>query len=266
MKRKPAIMFLHHLNPNIKAITIIILVILLALVFDPITPFLFMVFTIAVTFIGGKINWKKYCLYFLPFSIIAFGMLWTTIVFADTPKNPDEVIRILGMTFPEESLITALALSLRVLSVASLSLLFIFTTNIVDFILSLIQQLKLPPKIAYGVLAGYRFLPMMKDELVIIHSAHRVRGFDHAKTIRGKWNQYKKFSIPLLASAIRKAERTAMAMESKGFTGDKNRTFYRLFSTSAKDWIFLIFMVITLLSVAYISWYLGYFKWYSGEL
>lgn len=259
-------MFLHHLNPSIKAITIIVLVILLALIFDPITPLLFMIFTVALTFIGGKINWKKYCLYFLPFSIIAFGMLWTTIVFANAPKNPEEVITVLGATFPEESLMTALALSLRVLSIASLSLLFIFTTNIVDFILSLVQQLKLPPKIAYGVLAGYRFLPMMKDELVIIHSAHRVRGFDQAKTIRGRWNKYKKFSVPLLASSIRKAERTAMAMESKGFTGEKNRTFYRHFSVSARDWIFFTVMIIILLIIAYISWQLGYFRWYSGEL
>ncbi|ASK61868.1 hypothetical protein CFK37_06685 [Virgibacillus phasianinus] len=259
-------MFLHHLNPSIKAITILLLVTLLALVFDPFTPFLFMICTIALTFIGGDINGKRYCLYFLPFSIIAFGMLWTTIAFADTPTHPQEEITLLGLTIPEESFVTALALSLRVLSVAALSLLFVFTTNIVDFILSLIQQLKLPPKIAYGVLAGYRFLPMMKDELLIIRTAHRVRGFDQAKTFRGKLDQYKKFSIPLLASAIRKAERTAMAMESKGFTGEKKRTFYRSFSVSFRDWAFLGLMVIALLFIASISWYLGYFRWYSGEL
>ncbi|WP_404451153.1 energy-coupling factor transporter transmembrane protein EcfT [Virgibacillus necropolis] len=259
-------MFLHRLNPSIKALTIVLLEIMLALIFDPITPFLFMVWTITLTFVGGNINLKKYCLYFLPFLIIAFGMLWTTIVFADTPKHPQEIINFLGFNIPEESLTTALALSLRVLSVAALALLFIFTTDTVDFILSLIQQLKLSPKIAYGVLAGYRFLPMMKNELFIIRSAHRVRGFDQAKTLRGKWNQYKTFSIPLLASAIRKAERTAMAMESKGFTGDKNRTFYRLFSISSHDWFFSILMVTAFLGIVYLSWHLGYFQWYSGEL
>ncbi|MFC4558306.1 energy-coupling factor transporter transmembrane component T family protein [Virgibacillus kekensis] len=259
-------MFLHHLNPSIKAVSIVVVVILLALVFDPITPFLFMVFTITLTFFGGEISIKKYALYFLPFTIIAFGMLWTTIVFADTPDNPAERLTIFGFSFPEESFITALALSLRVLSVAALSLMFIFTTNIVDFILSLIQQLRLPPKIAYGVLAGYRFLPMMKDELFLVRAAHRIRGYNQEKTLRGKLSQFKRFSIPLLASAIRKAERTAMAMESKGFTGEKNRTFYRQFTVKAKDWLFLGCMIITVLLAAGVSWYLGYFKWYSGEL
>ena len=92
-------------------------------------------------------------------------MLWTTIAFADTSEHTNKVINMLGLTLPLDSFLVALALSLRILNVAALSLMFIFTTNMVDFILSLIQQLKLPPKIAYGVLAGYRFLPMMKDEI-----------------------------------------------------------------------------------------------------
>ena len=257
MKRKQ-IMFLHRLNPSIKAITIALIVVLLAFIFDPITPFIFLIGTIAITFIFGNVEWKKYILYFIPFSILSFGMLWTTIAFSTPSNNPNDVITLLGMTFPRASFLTALALSLRILSVAALSLLFIFTTNVVDFILSLIQQLKLPPKIAYGVLAGYRFLPMMKDELVIIHQAHRIRGINTAHTIKDKWHQYKRFAIPLLASAIRKAERTAIAMESKGFTGDKNRTFYLHFSIVKRDWLFP-FMMLLLFSLAVLtSLKLGY--------
>ncbi|MEC5424559.1 energy-coupling factor transporter transmembrane component T [Virgibacillus sp. C22-A2] len=259
-------MFLHDLNPSIKALTIMLLVVLLALIFDPITPLLFMICTIALTFLGGKVDWKKYMLYFIPFSILAFGMFWTTLVFADTPNNPNEVIAVFTMEFPKESFLTALALSLRVMSVASLSLLFIFTTNIVDFILSLIQQLKLPPKIAYGVLAGYRFLPMMKDELSIIHAAHRIRGVNQALTWKDRFHQYKRYAIPLLASAIRKAERTAVAMESKGFTGDKNRSFYRRLVIAKKDWAFPVILLVTFGFAVYTSIELGYFKWYSDEL
>ncbi|MFD1038232.1 energy-coupling factor transporter transmembrane component T family protein [Virgibacillus byunsanensis] len=259
-------MFLHHLNPSIKALTIVLLVLLLALIFDPITPLIFMICTIAVTFIGGKVEWKRYLLYFLPFTVLAFGMLWTTIVFADAPENPNDIVTFLGLDIPKESFLNGMALSLRVLSVASLSLLFIFTTNIVDFILSLIQQLKLPPKIAYGVLAGYRFLPMMKDELKIINSAHRIRGVNQARTLKEKVSQYKRFAIPLLASAIRKAERTAMAMESKGFTGNKQRTFYRSFNTSTSDWLFPLIMLVVFTSAVLLSVKLGYFKWYDGVL
>lgn len=259
-------MFLHDLNPSIKALTIIILIILLALIFDPITPTLFLIWTIAFTFIGGQVRWKRYLLFFIPFFILAFGMLWTTIAFAQAPDNPNDTISIIGLTFPRESFLVALALSMRILSVATLSLLFIFTTNVIHFIISLIQQFRLPPKIAYGVLAGYRFLPMMKDELFIINGAHRVRGVNQAKGIRSRISQYKRFAIPLLASAIRKAERTAMAMESKGFTGSKNRTFYKKFYVTKKDWFFLGVMLIAFLIASFISFKLGFFRWYGDVL
>ncbi|MGJ9457932.1 energy-coupling factor transporter transmembrane component T family protein [Oceanobacillus sp. CF4.6] len=246
-------MFLQRLNPSIKALTIMMLVVLLAFIFEPITPVLFLIWTVSITFIFGKVDWKKYTLYFLPFLIFAFGMLWTSVIFADTPKNQDEIIVLLGMEYPRESVLTALALSIRVLNVAALSLMFIFTTNIVHFILSMMQQLRLPPKIAYAVLAGYRFLPMMRDEIKIIHDAHRVRGVNQAKTIKEKWNNYKRYSIPLLASAIRKAERTAMAMESKGFTGDKNRTFYRQFTIKKTDWLFPLIMLVGFFTALLVS-------------
>lgn len=230
-------MLLNHLNPSIKALTVCIFIVHLAFVFEPMPVFLFLIWTIVATFIFGNVNWKKYVLYFLPFFIFAFGMLWTTIAFADTSEHTNEVINLLGLTVPLDSFLVALALSLRILNVAALSLMFIFTTNTVDFILSLIQQLKLPPKIAYGVLAGYRFLPLMKDEIKIIHAAHQVRGVNQGKSLKDKFSQYKRFAIPLLASAIRKAERTAVVMKSKGFTGDRNRTFYRQFFVTKRDFV-----------------------------
>lgn len=259
-------MHLHHLNPSMKALTIIISIILLALIFDPITPIIFSLIIISLTFVFGRISWKKYILYYSPFFILAFAMLWTTIAFSNIPGNPNEVIHLLGMSFPRETLLVALALAVRVISVASLSLLFIFTTDVVSFVISLIQQFRLPPKIAYGVLAGYRFLPMMKDELFLIRNAHQIRGVNQNNGLKERFSQYKGYVIPLLASAIRKAERTAIAMESKGFTGSKDRSYYRHYFIKKQDWLFLIFIMFGLALSTFISIKLGYFKWYGDIL
>lgn len=86
----------------------------------------------------------------------------------------------------------------------ALSFMFIFTTNMVHFILSLMQQCKLPPKLTYGILAGYRFLPLMKEELWQIWAAHRVRGADHGSGIRNTIQQYKRYAIPYLPVRFRK--------------------------------------------------------------
>ena len=119
-----------------------------------------------------------------------------------------------------------------------------FTTDPILFMLSLIQQCKLPPKLAYGVIAGFRFLPLLKDEILIIRQAHRIRGAASDSGLKGKLSAFRRFTIPLLAGAIRKAERTAIAMESKGFTGSRNRTFYRTVTVRRADWCFFLLVLL----------------------
>lgn len=258
-------MNLNRLNPSVKALTSVFIILLLAFIFDPVTPLLYCLWTIFITLLFGKVSLKRWILYFLPFFILAFGFLWTTMAFAKEAAS-SEMVSILWWSIPEETVLVAVALSFRVLSFASLSLLFILTTDKTEFILSLMQQLKLSPKLAYGILAGYRFLPLMKDELFMIHSAHRIRGVNRAKTVREYFQQFKRYSIPLLAGAIRKAERTAIAMESKGFTGDRNRTYFKRMKVSGSDWLFLVLMVAAFFCFAYISWELGFLKLYQGQL
>ncbi|GGF23594.1 putative HMP/thiamine permease protein YkoC [Halobacillus andaensis] len=259
-------MCLHNVNPSVKALTILGLVFVLAFLFDPITPLLFIIWTLLLTMLFGSFRKKYYFLYFFTFFIFAAGMLWSTIAFADTPKNPADQVSWAGWEVPKEDLFVAISLSLRILAFATLSLLFMFTTNMVHFILSLIQQLKLPPKLAYGILAGYRFLPLMKTEFQQIRAAHRIRGMNQATSLKEKMKQYKRFVIPLLAGAIRKAERTAIAMESKGFTGDRNRTYYHNLYVTKKDWLFPIIMFTALGVFITLSIIFDYFAWYNGQL
>ncbi|MGE8207134.1 energy-coupling factor transporter transmembrane component T family protein [Heyndrickxia sp. NPDC080065] len=220
-------------------------VLLLAFVFDPVTPLLFLLFTILITFIFGKVMPKKWFVRFLPFIIIAFGYVWTTTIFSNPPNGVNVLtyVKFGPIEITNYGLSTGLSLGLRVLCFAALSLMFILTTDTTKFMLSLLQQCKLPPKLVYGILAGYRFLPLLKEEFTIIRNAHRIRGVHWEKGLKGRIQLVKKYTIPLLASAIRKAERTAIAMESKGFAGSKERTFYHELKISGKDWLFSLSMI-----------------------
>ena len=80
-------MQLHTLNPSIKALAIIVLVFCVSFVFDPVTPLIFWIFIIAVTFIFGKIDMKKWLLFFIPFLILSLGSIWTSALFADPPSD-----------------------------------------------------------------------------------------------------------------------------------------------------------------------------------
>lgn len=259
-------MQLQTLNPSIKAFTVVLLVLLLSFVFDPVTPLLYWLLIVGVTFLFGKVEVRKWFLIFIPFFMVALGYVWTSAVFSNPPEQTELVTyaAIGPFELTNYGLSTGLSLGLRVLCFAGLSLLFVLTTDPVKFILSLVQQCKLPPKLAYGLLAGYRFLPLLTEEVKIIRHAHKVRGVHREKGFRGKLSSLKRYAIPLLASAIRKAERAAIAMESKGFTGSRNRTYYHQINIRKQDWLFLGLMIGLFLLCVAVSVQLGTFKWRGG--
>lgn len=190
----------------------------------------------------------------IPFIIMAFGYFWTTLVFAADKTGP--VVWTIGsMEIREVPLNHALALSFRVLAFSGLSLLFALTTKPVSFILSLMQQMKLSPKIAYSILVGYQFLPVLKDEFVQIRQAHRLRGAAQDSNVIVRLLNMRKILLPMLAGAVRKAERAAFAMEARGFTGEKRKSFYHIVGVGKVDgYMSVLFLVLLIASCTSIYW------------
>lgn len=249
-----------------KAFAILIPGILLSFTFDVFTPLIYFLFILVVTFSMSQIPIVKWLKIFTPFLIVALSFAWMTILYTNQTFSYGEVIfTLFGVEITTGSILTGISLALRSLCFVSLSILFALTTDSTKFMLSLMQQCKLPPKLTYGILAGYRFLPMFREELHILRQAHRVRGVGRTKGIKEKWNQFRRYAIPLLANGIRKAERVAIAMESKGFTGDRDRTHYHEMTVSLRDWMFFLFIVGTFFIVVLCSYYLGYLNIFGKQ-
>jgi energy-coupling factor transport system permease protein len=259
-------MLLNNLNPSIKALTIVLCILLLSIFFDPVTPLICLFFTTALTFLIGKVSIKKWLILFSPFLFMAFVYIWSSLLFPRVSLGGDIIWQWSFISITEESLLRSLSLGLRMLSFASLSLMFALTTSPDHLLLSLMQQCKLHPKIAYSIMAGYQFLPLVKEEFEIIRCAHQVRGAGKKQTIAGKLKQIKMYIIPLLATGIRRAERTATAMEAKGFTGSRERDFFKVISISKNDWLFLVLLFSVVCGSAFISYLLGFLEFYNGEL
>lgn len=254
------------INPTIKALAIFIPGILLSFTFDVFTPLVYFLFILIVTFTMSDIPFIKWLKIFSPFLLVALSFAWMTILYTNQTFSYGEVLfTLFGSEITRGSIITGISLALRSLCFVCLSILFALTTNSTKFMLSLMQQCKVSPKITYGILAGYRFLPMFRDELQILRQAHRIRGFGRTKGIKGKWQQFRRYSIPLLANGIRKAERVAIAMESKGFTGDTDRTYYHEMNVSPKDWMFFFLIVGAFFIILAFSYYLGYLNIFGKQ-
>lgn len=246
------------MNPTMKACMVLIPGLLLGLVFDPYTPLIYLIFIIVMTFIFTSISWKRWCMFFLPFVLLSFSFAWMTMLYkSETFSGGDILLSFWMFEITTESMKVAISLSLRSLCFFALSLLFVLTTDSTKFMLSLMQQLKFPPNLTFGILAGYRFLPTFQYELQILRQAHRIRGISKPKGIKGRLQQFRRYIIPLLAEAIRKAERVAIAMESKGFTGSSDRTHYYQLTVDKRDWTFLIIFIVIFLITVLIVYQLG---------
>ncbi|CAM3949034.1 energy-coupling factor transporter transmembrane component T family protein [Alkalicoccus chagannorensis] len=250
-----------QINPAVKALTVLIPGFLLSFSFDVLTPLLFLLFLqVYVLFFSG-IARKRWLLLFPPFLIAAAGFAWMAMLYTSSNfAGGDVLFSVFHLDVTSGSLVVGISLALRSLCFVSLSLLFVLTTDPTRLMLSLMQQAKLPPKITYGILAGYRFVPLFRHEFRILRQAQRVRGVTRVRGWKGRLLQVKRCAVPLLANAIRRAERTANAMESKGFTGSGERTHFHPMRVTGRDWRFFGLINGMLLVVFGLSYYFGYLR------
>ncbi|WP_075620293.1 energy-coupling factor transporter transmembrane component T family protein [Paenisporosarcina indica] len=243
--------WLHDMNPALKFILVVISMLTLAWFFNPWTPLIFFLGIVLLQFLFSRVNWKIWFLLMIPIGFTAIGYLWTTLLFAaDTTGNVIWVWR--GFEVTDEQWKTALSLTFRVFAFSSMSLLFAFTTDPVKFVMSLMQQLRLSPKLAYGVMVGYQFLPVVREEFILIRHAHRLRGIGKEKHAWQRLLGMRRLLIPLLAGAVRRAERSAFAMEARGFTGERRTVYYEPIGIVGRDWLMTI-VIISLLTVSSIG-------------
>jgi len=240
--------FLQQVNPILKLVSLLIVIAAMVTVFDPWTPLAVVVITIALLRLLGGIPLKVIGLFLLPFSLFALSFVWMTVLFP-RERGTDILFHLLFVPVTLENVLTGIALGLRSLVFALWSLLFVLTTEPTKLMLGLVQHCKLPPRFGYGMMAAYRFVPLFRQELNQIRAAHQIRGMGESRSLRGRWEQLKRYAIPLLAGAIRKAERVAIAMESKGFDGSRERTYYRKISWTGYDLLYGMLLLLIVASI-----------------
>ncbi len=240
--------FIHRLNPSIKLLSVFLVVILLTLAQDPYTPGIFLALVVLVLWLVARIPLKVILESTWPLLILTIPFFVFNTLYFDIGKvgQPHIWFRLGPWVVAREGALSGLALSLRILAFIVCSIFFVVTTDPSDFALSLIQQAHVPYRFGYAILVAYRFVPLWTEELETIRAAHKVRGVGKRSGLRGQLRELQRYAIPLLASAIRKSERVAIAMDSKAFGSTPRRTYYRKLHVRKADWAFLAAVLISL--------------------
>ena len=233
---------LHRLNPAAKLISMGLVAAAATLAFDPFIPGALLLGLWLITWLIGRIPLQRMLQNSLPILLLPLPIMAFTALYADLTSygNPQIMWQWGPWTLAIEGIVTGIGLGLRVACFVTTSLLFITTTDPSDFAVSLVQNLRVPYRFGYGVLVAFRFLPLLRDEFETIRMAHRVRGVGERAGLPDKVRQIRRYATPLLAAAIRKSERTALAMDAKAFGAGPERTYFRQVSIGRRDMIFLL--------------------------
>lgn len=199
---------------------------MIALVFvrDLTTPIAFLFLTYALLLTGTRLTPRLVALLagLVPLSVVVVGVgfsLWVDPARVDATTS---LIRIGEWTLTDGAVSTGLATALRLGAIMTLAFVGGLTTPGPDLVRALVQNLRVPYRIGYAALAAIRFVPRFGHELDVIRQAHRVRG-----TRGGALSAPARaigYVVPLLAGAIRHAERVALAMDARAFGAHPHRT------------------------------------------
>jgi len=233
---------LHRRNPVMKLLGVAVVAAGATAAFDPFIPAMLLLALWLTAWRLGRVPWRTMLRWSVPLILLPLPVALFNALYADLSRfsHPHILWQWGYWTLSAEGLWIGAGLGLRVAVFVTASLLFVATTDPTDFALSLVQNLKMPPRFGYGVLVSYRFLPLLRREFEIIRMAHRVRGVGEGQGVLGWIEKTRRYTLPLLASAVRKSERTALAMDARAFGALPQRTYYRRMAIRKDDVLFVM--------------------------
>lgn len=148
---------------------------------------------------------------------------------------------------------TSLGMSSRMVVMTASFPVMMATTAVKDLVVALVEKIKIPYIYAFMFVTSLRFIPTFLAEMDQIAQAQRSRGY----TGEGRNPLRKVFAlaplaVPLLVSSVRKAQRMAISMETRGF-GSGTRSQLRRTRFTGVDWAFVLVVVLVFTGTIFVK-------------
>ena len=250
--------FIHKLDVRTKLAMVMFHTIAVLLIWDLRVLTLFLLLGILWLAVA-KIDWGNLKKPFAALVILLVIVTVATDMFYPTiaVSNPHILYQWGPIMIAYESIIYAITVTFRYLSIFPLAALFILATDPSKLTISL-SKLKVPYKLAFAVNIALRYLPTLLVDYQIISNAQKARGFELDKPSGGFIEKIKRAApimIPMLLLGIKRAEQIADAMDLRGFGAYKKRTWLYETRMSARDYAMLLFYTALVLVSIYLRLY-----------
>ena len=192
------------------------------------------------------ILWTVHDKYTLEFRVIIAAVLLMAVMMftingtlnpvCDKTKDPVFVLPILNWKFYKEGLDYAMVYFMRIAPLM-VSLFLIFRTmNMTDLGVSMCEA-GLSYHASFVFISTFQYLPILGRDMNQIMDAQRARGLDTEGNIIKRFKALIPVMVPVVANSIMKVRDRAIAMESKGFNSENEKTLYRDLEKTKADYI-----------------------------
>jgi energy-coupling factor transport system permease protein len=249
--------YLQRRNPTIKLAAVVAAALPLTFVFDPVTPLVLFLVTLAAGRLLGGLPLKAQLRPLAVFVLAGIAILLANVFFNKQNATSAVVFSLGPVDVTKAALWAAASLWFRLLCFALLSLVFVRTTEPQHLLLSLVHQLHLSDRVAYGVMVGYRMLPVFQADYVTIRAAQRLRGVREGRALLHPLSRLRRYALPLLTGAVRRAGRIATAMDARAFGALPRRTYREKMVVVGADWVFLALVIVLVAAIVTGMWLSG---------
>ncbi len=240
----PADSYIHSLDPRVKLLAVIVYISMLFFI-TSFLGYLFVFLCLVSVIYASKIP-IRYMLRGLRGLI--FIISFTVVLNMFFTPGEKVLISLFGIKLTEEALVFAAKMALRLIFLITGSSILTLTTSplqLTDAIESLLKPLKaigVPAhEIAMMMTIALRFIPTLLEETDKIMKAQMARGADFdSGNLMKKAKSLIPLLVPLFISSFRRADDLAMAMESRCYRGDVNRTKMKEMKLTSSDFKALV--------------------------
>ena len=254
----PGSSFFHKMDPTMKFVWVFSVIISVISNFQVTYGAVWYLYVLFLVFIAAKVSLKDYLRSIIFFFCLAmFIVIWQAIYYPIFPRHIIFEWGPIMMTL--EGLIEGISVFFRIMVIVSLSIIFTMTTDPERMVGSFVQVARIPYRYGYVAYNAIKLIPLYENEFTIIQNAHQIRGVGgQGKGVFSKLRIYFSLLVPLLVGGLRRAQASAVAMDSRAFGAYAKRTILTEMKISLIEKIFVIFHILVLAGIIYYFLILGH--------
>jgi energy-coupling factor transport system permease protein len=228
--------YLYRLDPRTKVIAVLAVFLVSVLFTSPF--FLAPVFlSVLAALLIGRVSYQRVALLLksLAVLVVISLLLWPIIY-----QHGALIATVGPIRLTQGGVLYGVGMSFRILDMVIVPIALFLTTPQPDFVAAL-RRLGLPYKATFALSTSFRFLPTIVGIGESIVEAQRARGLDtNTGGVIRRLRSYARILGPLVITAIRIAQQLGLAVEARGFSIDRQRTYLRVLRFGPGDVVALL--------------------------